>query len=154
MSDVFKIGGASQEAMRFRFFLFSLRDRARAWLNSLPPDSITAWNDLADKFLMKYFLPTKNRKLRNEIKSFHQLEDESLYDAWERFKELLRKYHHHGIPYCMQLETFYNGLNPNIRLMVDAQQMGPCYLSLTIRFMEFWKGLLTTIISGRQLNKL
>ena len=81
VSDAFKIAGASQEALRLRLFPFSLRDRARAWLNSLPPDSITTWNDLADKFLMKYFPPTKNAKLRNEITSFHQLEDESLYDA-------------------------------------------------------------------------
>ena len=46
-----------------------------------PPDSITKWNDLANKFLMKYFPRTKNTKLNNEITSFHQLEDESLYDA-------------------------------------------------------------------------
>ncbi|KAH9768947.1 hypothetical protein KPL71_011805 [Citrus sinensis] len=78
VSDAFKIAGASQEALRLRLFPFSLRDRARVGLNSLPPDSITTWNDLADKFLMKYFSPTKNAKLRNEITSFHQLKDESL----------------------------------------------------------------------------
>ena len=81
VSNAFKIAGASQEALRLRLFPFSLRDRARAWLNSLLPDSITTWNDLVDKFLMKYFPPTKNAKLRNEIIFFHQLEDESLYDA-------------------------------------------------------------------------
>ena len=43
-----------------------------------------------------------------------------MYDAWERFKELLRKCHHHGIPCCIQIETFYNGLNPSTRLMVDT----------------------------------
>ncbi|KAH9680322.1 hypothetical protein KPL71_026505 [Citrus sinensis] len=112
------------EALRLRLFPFSLRDRARAWLNSLPPDSITTWSDLADKCFLKYFPPTKNVKLRNEITSFHQLEDESLCDAWERFKELLRKCPHHGIPYCIQLETFYNGLNPSTRLMVDALANG------------------------------
>ncbi|KAH9667508.1 hypothetical protein KPL70_021064 [Citrus sinensis] len=73
VSDTFKIAGASQEALRLILFPFSLRDRARAWLNSLPPDSITTWNDLADKFLMKYFPPTKNAKLRNEITSFINL---------------------------------------------------------------------------------
>ncbi|KAH9698291.1 hypothetical protein KPL71_023958 [Citrus sinensis] len=31
---------------------------------------------------------------------------------------------HHGIPYCIQLETFYNGLNPSTRLMVDASANG------------------------------
>ena len=75
---------------------------------------------MADKFLIKYFPPTKNVKLRNEITSFHQLEDESLYEAWERFKELLRRCLHHGIPCSIQLETFYNGLNPSTRLMVDV----------------------------------
>ena len=120
VSDAFKIAGASQEALRLTLFLFSLRDRVRAWLNSLPPDSITTWNDFVDKFLMKYFLPNKNAKWRNEITSFHQLEDESLYDACERFKELLRRCPHHGIRCCIQLETFYNGLNPSTRLMVDA----------------------------------
>lgn len=73
---------------------------------------------------MKYFPSTKNAKLRNEITSFHQLEDESLYEAWERFKDLLRRCPHHGIPCCIQLETFYNGLNPSTRLMVDAAANG------------------------------
>ncbi|KAH9780391.1 hypothetical protein KPL71_008059 [Citrus sinensis] len=123
-SDAFKIAGATQDALRLRLFPYSLRDRARAWLNSLPSDSITTWNELADKFLMKYFPPIKNTKLRNEITSFHQLEDESLYEAWERFKELLRRCPHHGIPCCIQLETFYNGLNPSTRLIVDASTNG------------------------------
>ncbi|KAH9769288.1 hypothetical protein KPL71_011944 [Citrus sinensis] len=78
VSDAFKIAEATQDALRLRLFPYSLIDRARAWLNSLPTDSITTWNELADKFLMKYFLPTTNAKLRNEITSFHQLEDESL----------------------------------------------------------------------------
>ncbi|KAH9751794.1 hypothetical protein KPL71_014441 [Citrus sinensis] len=124
VSDAFKIAGATQDALRLRLFPYSLRDRARAWLNSLPSDSITIWNELADKFLMKNFPPTKNAKLRSEITSFHQFEDESLYEAWERFKELLRRCPHHGIPYCIQLETFYNGLNPSTRLMVDASANG------------------------------
>ncbi|XP_024042922.1 uncharacterized protein LOC112099709 [Citrus clementina] len=124
VSDAFKITGATQDALRLRLFPDSLRDRARAWLNSLPSNSITTWSELADKFLMKYFPPTKNAKLRNEITSFYQLEDESLYEAWERFNELLRRCPHHGIPCCIQLETFYNGLNPSTRLMVDASANG------------------------------
>ncbi|KAH9681200.1 hypothetical protein KPL71_026880 [Citrus sinensis] len=124
VSDTFKIAGATQDVLSLRLFPYSLRDRARAWLNSLPFDSITTWNELVDKFLMKYFPPTKNVKLRNEITSFYQLEDESLYEAWERFKELLRRCPHHGIPCCIQLETFYNGLNPSTRLMVDASANG------------------------------
>ncbi|KAJ8556524.1 hypothetical protein K7X08_032276 [Anisodus acutangulus] len=36
-------------------------------------------------------------KLRGEVNNFYQLEGESLYDAWERFKELQKKCPHHGL---------------------------------------------------------
>lgn len=81
VSDAFKITGGTLEALRLRLFLFSLRDLARAWLNSIPLDSINTENDLAEKLLIKYFPPNKNAKLNNEITSFYQLEDESLYDV-------------------------------------------------------------------------
>ncbi|KAJ9544292.1 hypothetical protein OSB04_023999 [Centaurea solstitialis] len=53
-----------------------------------------------------------------------QDDDEAVPTAWERFKELLRKCPHHGIPYCIQLETFYNGLNYPARQMIDATAGG------------------------------
>ena len=124
VSDSFKIQGVSEEVLRLKLFPFSLRDRARSWLNTLPPDSVTNWNDLAEKFLRKYFPPTRNAKFRSEIMSFQQLEDESTSDAWERFKELLRKCPHHGIPHCIQMETFYNGLNAASRMVLDASANG------------------------------
>ncbi|ERM93433.1 hypothetical protein AMTR_s03373p00007080 [Amborella trichopoda] len=62
--------------------------------------------------------------------SFQQLEDETTSDAWERFKELLRKCPHHGIPHCIQLETFYNGLNAASRMVLDASLMEPFFPSL------------------------
>ncbi|XP_062114496.1 uncharacterized protein LOC133825591 [Humulus lupulus] len=96
VSDSFKLQGVSEEALRLKLFPFSLRDRARSWLNTLPPDSVTNWNDLAEIFLRKYFPPTRNAKFRSEIMSFQQLEDESTSDARERFKELLRKCPHHA----------------------------------------------------------
>ncbi|XP_062089610.1 uncharacterized protein LOC133796144 [Humulus lupulus] len=124
VSDSFKHQGVSEEALRLKLFPFSLRDRARSWLNTLPPDSVTNWNDLAEKFLRKYFPPTRNAKFKSEIMSFHQLEDESTSDLWERFKELLRKCPHHGIPHCIQMETFYNGLNAASRMVLDASANG------------------------------
>ncbi|KAL5574219.1 hypothetical protein UlMin_023816 [Ulmus minor] len=63
VADAFKINGVTDDILKLKLFPYSLRDRARAWLNSLPSDSITTWNDLAEKFLMKYFPPTKNAKL-------------------------------------------------------------------------------------------
>ncbi|XP_027351168.1 uncharacterized protein LOC113862277 [Abrus precatorius] len=97
--DTFKINGATDYAIRLKLFPFSLRSRAKQWLNSLPRGSITSWEAMAEKFLAKYFLPAKTAKMRNDISSFYQLESETLYDTWER-------------------------LNPTTRQMIDAAARG------------------------------
>ena len=97
LCDTFKINGVSEDAIRLRLFPFSLRDRAKSWLKSLPPGSITTWNELVEKFLSKYFPPARTARLRNDIFSFQQMEGESLYDSRERWKELLRRCPHHGL---------------------------------------------------------
>ncbi|KAL5559239.1 hypothetical protein UlMin_035450 [Ulmus minor] len=53
--DLCKINGVSEDAVRLRVFPFSLRDRAKEWLNSLPPRSITTWNELYQRFIMGWF---------------------------------------------------------------------------------------------------
>ena len=99
--DTFKINGATNDAIRLRLFPFSLRNWAKQWLNSFPISSIMTWTQMAEKFLA--FPPAKIIKMRNEISSFVQMESETLYDAWERFKELLRKCPHHGLPIWLQV---------------------------------------------------
>ena len=44
--DIVKFNGITEEALRFHLFPLSLSDRAKHWLTSQPPDSITSWNDL------------------------------------------------------------------------------------------------------------
>nr|GFB73674.1 hypothetical protein [Tanacetum cinerariifolium] len=56
--------------------------------------------------------PLRTTNLRNEISNFHQKFDESFYEAWERYKDLLRACPHHGFTELHQLDTFYNDLNP------------------------------------------
>nr|GEU44747.1 uncharacterized protein [Tanacetum cinerariifolium] len=59
------------------------------------------------KFLNKYCPPARTAKKMEEINNFQQEPDESLFRAWERFKELLMKwktleeayYTHFGAPY-------------------------------------------------------
>src|SRR5215470_7224122 len=103
--DTFKANGVSNDAIRLRLFPFSLRDRAKGWLNTLPSGSITTWDGLAEKFLTKYFPPSKTAKLRNDISTYTQMESESLYEAWERYKDLLRHCPHHGLPTWLQVQT-------------------------------------------------
>ncbi|KAK5825215.1 hypothetical protein PVK06_020025 [Gossypium arboreum] len=49
---------------------------------------------------------------------------QTLYDAWERYKDLLRRRPHHGLPLWLQVQTFYNGVNPSTRQMIDAAAEG------------------------------
>ena len=91
------MSSVSEDAIRLRLFPFSLRDKAKVWLNSKAPNSFTTWT-VSQAFLSKYFPPCKTAKLRNDITSFVQFNGESLYEAWERFKELQRRCPHHGLP--------------------------------------------------------
>lgn len=98
MFSSFIIPGVSIDGFKLKLFPYSLKDRAKVWFNFLEPNSITDWNELVENFMTKYFPPFKNVRMRNEITSFRKTEFESLFEAWERFKELLRKCPHHEIP--------------------------------------------------------
>nr|GEZ03890.1 reverse transcriptase domain-containing protein [Tanacetum cinerariifolium] len=60
-----------------------------------------------------FFPPSKTTNLRNEITRFQQRFNESFYEAWDRFNDLLRACPHHGFSELHQLDTFYNALNVN-----------------------------------------
>ena len=94
--DTVMYNRVTEEALRLRFFPLSLGDRAKHWLTSQPPNSITSWNDLVQKFLTKFFPLRKIAQLVQEINTFEQLEGESLAKAWDRFHELLRCSHTTG----------------------------------------------------------
>nr|GEX44105.1 hypothetical protein [Tanacetum cinerariifolium] len=54
----------------------------------------------------------RTTNLRNEISNFQQRFDESFHEAWDRYKDLLHTFPHHGFTELHQLDTFYNALNP------------------------------------------
>ena len=51
---------------------------------------------------------------------FRQGDQETLYDAWDRFKELLRRCSQHGYKLSAQVKIFHNGLNDSTRALVNA----------------------------------
>ena len=122
--DTIKYNGVTEEALRLQLFPLSLGDRAKHWLTSQPPYSITTWNDLVQKFLTKFFPPSKIAQLMQEINTFGQLEGENIAEAWDRFHELLRKCPNHQLTKWMQVHTFYNGLRNATRTMIDASAGG------------------------------
>ena len=90
-------------------FLFSLKDKAKAWLNSLSPRSTNA--------------------LSREIANFYQDEQEKFYESWERFKDLILKCPYHGFETWRLVQYFYNGLTQTNRNMIESMNGGG-FLSL------------------------
>ncbi|GJS98958.1 reverse transcriptase domain-containing protein [Tanacetum coccineum] len=108
-----KFPNVPSTSVKLMLFLFSLEGAARIWLEKEPPRSILTWDDLVSKFINKFFPPSKTTNLRNEITRFQQRFDETFYEAWDRFNDLLRACPHHGFSELHQLDTFYNALNSN-----------------------------------------
>ncbi|GJV92743.1 hypothetical protein Tco_1540556 [Tanacetum coccineum] len=50
---------------------------------------------------------------------FQQHQDESLYNAWNRFKDLLRKVPHHGLDLWLQVQIFYDHVNYTTQMAID-----------------------------------
>jgi len=122
--DMQKQPGVSDDAARLKLFPFSLKDRALDWLDSLPHNSITNWEQLTDAFLAQYFPPGKTQELRNQMTAFRPREDETLYESWMRWKELERQCPHYAIPKWMINQNFYTNVTPTIRGIIDAQTGG------------------------------
>ncbi|GJV07406.1 reverse transcriptase domain-containing protein [Tanacetum coccineum] len=89
--DLFHIPNITIDQVMLRSFPMSLIGAASHWLRNKPSSSITTWEYLKTKFLSKYSPPTRTAKKMEEINNFQQEPDESLYQAWERFRELLMK---------------------------------------------------------------
>ena len=43
IADIVKMNSVTEDVIRMRLFLFSLRDKARGWLQSLQPDNIVVF---------------------------------------------------------------------------------------------------------------
>ncbi|KAL6332118.1 hypothetical protein AAG906_020800 [Vitis piasezkii] len=93
--NTFREGGASIDLMRLKLFPFTLKDKAKIWLNSLRPRSIRNWIDLQPEFLKKYF-PTHRTTLENE--KFHE--------CWERYMEAINACPHHGFDTWLLVSYF------------------------------------------------
>ena len=76
------------------------------------------------KFLAKYFPPSMVTKLRNEISNFRQLPEESLFEAWERYKLSIDQFPNQNMLLVTQIDTFYNGLTLIHRDTINAANGG------------------------------
>nr|GEX69746.1 reverse transcriptase domain-containing protein [Tanacetum cinerariifolium] len=106
-----KQNGVPHYVLCLCLFPYSLTHHATAWFDRLLKNSIHRWEEMVTKFLSKYFPPSMVTKLRNDISNFRQLLDESLFEAWERYKLLIDWCPNHNMSPVNQIDTFNYGLN-------------------------------------------
>ncbi|GKB69198.1 reverse transcriptase domain-containing protein [Tanacetum coccineum] len=119
-----KQNGVSDDALRLYLLPYSLTHHAIAWFDRLPKNSIHTFEQMVSKFLSKYFPPSMVTKLRNDISNFHQLPEELLFKAWERYKLSIDQCPNHNMLPATQIDTFYNGLTLRPRDTINVAAGG------------------------------
>ncbi|GJY33875.1 hypothetical protein Tco_0418344 [Tanacetum coccineum] len=109
--DLFHIPDVTQDQIMLRVFPMSLTGAASRWLRNEPAGSIDTWETLKKRLLSKYCPPSRTAKKMEEINNFQQEPDKTLYQAWERFKELLLRYPQHYLTDMQEVILFYKGLD-------------------------------------------
>ena len=71
-----------------------------------------------------FFPPALTFERRGEIIVFKQGEDESLYNAWERYKRLLKRCLMHGIDLTTRMDIFYHYMNTASKGIIDIAYYG------------------------------
>ncbi|XP_057441326.1 uncharacterized protein LOC130733222 [Lotus japonicus] len=74
--------------------------------------------------MTRYFSESKYMDCRTAISTFSQSTGESLREAWERYKSMLRRCPNHDFDAKTQIHLFRKGLQQQSRIMVDATSGG------------------------------
>ncbi|GKE38819.1 reverse transcriptase domain-containing protein [Tanacetum coccineum] len=124
ITRTFKINQVPHDVVKLILFSFSFKEAVETWLEKEPPCSITTWDDLVSKFLNRFYTHSKTRELRKGITNFQQVFGETFPDAWERFKDLLRKCPHYGFSLFHRIDFFYNGLSQSDQDFLNTATSG------------------------------
>ncbi|RVW66378.1 hypothetical protein CK203_066001 [Vitis vinifera] len=118
--NTFREGGASIDLMRLKLFPFTLKDKAKIWLNSLRPRSIRNWVDLQAEFLKKYFPTHRTNGLKRQISNFSAKENEKFHECWERYMEAINACPHHGFDTWLLVSYFYDGMSSSMKQILET----------------------------------
>ena len=133
ITDYFNIANTTPDQVMLRVFPITLVGTAKRWIKSEPSSGIATWEDLKAKFIKRFTPPAKIARQKMEIQNFRQRHGESLYEAWERFKEMLQACPNHDLNAQQELQTFYGGLNGATKNLVDSKGPIPQKLPGEIR---------------------
>ncbi|RVW58959.1 Retrovirus-related Pol polyprotein from transposon 17.6 [Vitis vinifera] len=92
--NTFQEGGASIDLMRLKLFPFTLKDKAKIWLNSLRPRS--------------KFQTSQLKRMRNSM------------ECWERYMEAINACPHHGFDTWLLVSYFYDGMSSSMKQLLET----------------------------------
>jgi len=75
----------SMNTIRLKLFSFSLKDKAKTWLQNLRPGSIRAGDEMQQQLLKKFFLFHRTNSFKTQITTFAQKPGETIYQCWDRY---------------------------------------------------------------------
>ncbi|GAU33902.1 hypothetical protein TSUD_357000 [Trifolium subterraneum] len=124
IADTLGASEAEEEAVFMRMFPHSLIGKAKDWYLDQPAQVMTNWNTLEEKFLNMFFPHHKFMEAKIAITLFSQGSNETLCEAWDRYKSMLRRCHNHDFDDLTQIHNFHNGLQRQPKLLLDAAAGG------------------------------
>ncbi|GJX69375.1 hypothetical protein Tco_0305102 [Tanacetum coccineum] len=86
-----------------------------------PSGSIQTWDALRKIFLAKYCPPARTAKKMEEINNFQQEPQETLYQVWEIFKDMLLRCPQHYLTEMQEVVLFYKALNVPTRQILGSK---------------------------------
>jgi hypothetical protein len=96
--------GVPDEWFKWNLFPYSLAGEAKTWYSFSSFEVEGNWNKLTKKFC---------EKLRRQVITFMQGEEEGIYQAWNRFNELMEQRPRLGFSGDVLLHTFFFSLTPS-----------------------------------------
>nr|GEW10631.1 hypothetical protein [Tanacetum cinerariifolium] len=100
---------------------FGIKNDMIQQVDRLSSGTVDSWDILKKAFIQRYRPPSKTAKQLEDICNFKHEGDETLYQAWERYNDLLYKFPTHDINSHQKVNIFYNGLSIMNRQLLDSQ---------------------------------
>ncbi|GJT10174.1 zinc finger, CCHC-type containing protein [Tanacetum coccineum] len=127
--DNIRADDVTRDTSRLPFFHFSLKGKAKEWLNKIPPTQITTWYQLVARFLDYFFLVGHTSFLRDMILRFKQGSNKPIKSAWIRFQDLIKQVPHHRIQKWFLVQIFHDNISQKDQGKLD-QFAHFCFSSL------------------------
>ena len=124
MENDVKLNGVRLEVIKLQLFPFSLRDVSATWFESLLIGLVNNWEELVEAYMSRFFPHALTSESKGEITVFKQGDDECLYNAYERYKILLKRCPMHGKDLTTHRVIFYHIMNYTCKGIIDAACCG------------------------------